>query len=93
MAHFLKGKYKGFYHVSTSPCVRDVFRFKHVGEGKIYMESTRRDMESYMKRFWKYENATISLMPIDESQPRLGGKVKVSGFAFDFRTMTPAMQT
>ena len=50
-------------------------------------------MESYLKRFWKYENATISLQPVDEAQPRLGGTVKVTGFVLDFKTMTPSMKT
>ena len=39
------------------------------------MEFTRRDMESVAGRFWRYENATINLIPEDEQAPRLGGKV------------------
>jgi hypothetical protein len=67
MAHFLKGKYKGFYAAGSSRCVKDVFRFRQVGEGKVSMEVTRRDQESLLGRFWKYENATINLIPVDEA--------------------------
>jgi hypothetical protein len=84
MAHFLKGKHKAFYQAGNSACVKDVFRFRQVAEGKLNMEVTRRDMESFMGRFWRYENATINLIPVDESQPRLGGKVHVKSFVFDF---------
>ena len=45
-------------------------------------------MESFMGRFWRYENATINFLPVDEEQPRLGGKVHVKSFIFDLRTMT-----
>ena len=89
MAHFLKGKYKGFYSAGSSQCVRDMFRFRQVSEGKIQMEVTRRDLESTFGRYWKYENATINLIPLNESNPRQGGKVHVRGFTFDFRTLTP----
>jgi len=89
MAHFLKGKFKGFYAAGNSQCVKDVFRFRKASEGKIYMEVTRRDMESLFGRFWRYESSTINLMPINEEQPRLGGKVHVKSFVFDFRTFTP----
>ena len=75
MAHFLKGKFKGFYKAGTSECVKDQFRFKKLSENKLYMEFTRRDMESVAGRFWRYENATINLIPEDEQAPRLGGKV------------------
>jgi hypothetical protein len=30
MAHFLKGKYKGYYPTGTSECVRDIFRFREL---------------------------------------------------------------
>jgi len=46
-------------------------------------------MESYWGRFWRYENAKITLIPVDEAQPALGGKVKVNAFVMDFRTLTP----
>ena len=59
MAHFLKGKFKAFYQAGNSPCVKDVFRFRKLGESKVGMEVTRRDMESFLGRFWRYENATI----------------------------------
>ena len=73
MAHFLKGKYRGFYQAGNSECVRDIFRFRKVSENQVKLEVTRRDAESLLKRFWRYENATINLIPVDESQPRLGG--------------------
>ena len=57
------------------------------------MEVTRRDMESFLGRFWRYENATIQLIPVDEKQPRLGGKVQVKSLAFNFQTFTPEMTT
>lgn len=93
MAHFLKGKFKGFYAAGNSQCVKDVFRFRKANEGKIYMEVTRRDQESLLGKFWKYESSTIKLIPVDEANPRLGGKVHVKSFVFDFRTFTPAMTT
>lgn len=43
MAHFLKGTFKGFYAAGSSRCVKDVFRFRKVGENKVMMEVTRRD--------------------------------------------------
>ena len=92
MAHFLKGNFKGFYKAGTSECVKDIIRFKKLSEGSVYMELTRRDMESMLGRFWKYERSTINLIPVDESQPRLGGKVQVKNFVFDLQTLTFAMQ-
>lgn len=50
-------------------------------------------MESYLGRFWRYENAQITLIPVDESQPQLGGKVKVKAFIMDWRTFTPQIKT
>jgi hypothetical protein len=50
-------------------------------------------MESYWGRFWRYENASVTLIPLDESQPALGGKVKVKAFIFDLRTLTPQLKT
>ena len=88
MAHFLKGKYRGFYKAGTSECVRDIFRFNKVSENKVKVEITRRDLESFAGRFWRWEWSTINLMPVDETQPRLGGKVHVSGLYVDFRTLT-----
>ena len=46
-------------------------------------------METYAHRFWRYENAYITLHPVDESKPRLGGRVKVTAFIMDWRTFTP----
>ena len=67
MAHFLKGKYKGFYAAGQSKCVRDSIRFMQLSENKIGMEVQRRDMESWLGRWWRYESATINLSPVDES--------------------------
>lgn len=50
-------------------------------------------MESYWGRFWRYENAQITLIPVDETQPQLGGKVKVKAFVMDWRTFTPQLKT
>ena len=93
MAHFLRGNFKGFYQAGPSACVKDMIRFKKLSEGKVYMEVTRRDMESLMGRFWRYENATINLLPVDEEEPRLGGKVQVKSFVLDLRTLTLGFQT
>ena len=41
-----------------------------------------------MGRFWRYENASISLFPVDDSQPRLGGKVRAKLLTVDWRTLT-----
>ena len=54
MAHFLKGKFKGFYQAGSSQCVKDVFRFRQAAEGKVVMEVSRRDMESTCGRYWMY---------------------------------------
>ena len=35
----------------------------------------------------------MKLIPIDDEQPRLGGKVKASIFTFDVRTFTPSFAT
>ena len=93
MAHFLKGSFKGFYSAGPSACVKDIFRFRKINEGRILMVTTRRDQESLAGRFWRYENATINLIPVDEEQPRLGGKVEVRTMGFDFRTFKPVMKT
>ena len=50
-------------------------------------------MESRWGRFWRYENAQITLIPLDEAQPQLGGKVKVRAFVMDWRTFTPQLKT
>lgn len=93
MAHFLKGKFRGLYPAGNSECVRDVFRFRKTAENQVRLEVTRRDAESMLKRFWLYENCSITLMPVDESQPRLGGKVQAKSLVVDFRTLTLSMKT
>lgn len=50
-------------------------------------------METYWGRFWRYENAYVTLFPIDANQPALGGKVQVKAFVMDFRTFTPQIKT
>ena len=67
MAHFLKGKFRGFYPLGSSECVRDTFRFKKLGENKLYLEITRRDLETLLHRFWRYESASIKLIPVDSN--------------------------
>ena len=47
---------------------------------------SRRDMESTFGRFWKYADTRIHLSPVDENEPRLGGRVTATQTAFDFRT-------
>ena len=93
MAHFLKGKFKGFYKSGPLDCVKDVIRFRQLKESTLQMELTRRDMETYAGRFVKYEHAYFTLIPVDEAQPRLGGKVKVTAFQMDWRTFTPSLKT
>lgn len=53
----------------------------------------RRDMTSYAGRYWRYVNAYLTLYPVDETQPRLGGKVKVQAFIMDWYTFTPQYRT
>ena len=36
MAHFLRGKYAGFYRAGPSECVKDVWRFHHTSDYKIF---------------------------------------------------------
>lgn len=50
-------------------------------------------MESSVGRFWRYENAYVTLFPVDDNQPRLGGKVRVKVFSMDWRTFTPSYKT
>ena len=93
MAHFLKGKFRGLYPAGNSECVRDMFRFRKVSENQVKLEVTRRDAESLLKRFWRYENASINLIPVDENEPRLGGKVQAKSLVVDFRALTVSMNT
>ena len=93
MAHFLKGKFRGLYPAGNSECVRDIFRFRKVSENQVRLEVTRRDAESIMKRFWRYENASITLIPVDENAPRLGGKVQAKSLVIDFRALTLSMNS
>ena len=88
MAHFLKGKFRGFYPAGVSECVRDTFRFKKLGENKLYMEVTRRDLESLFFRYWRFDSASIKLIPAESDKPRLGGKVEVKNFFINFQTFT-----
>ncbi len=50
-------------------------------------------METKWGRFWRYENGYVTLIPVDETQPGLGGKVKVNAFVLDVRTFTPQLKT
>jgi hypothetical protein len=38
MAHFLKGRFKAFYQVGPSECVRDVIRFRKYKETSLQYE-------------------------------------------------------
>lgn len=48
----------------------------------------RRDMETMFGRFWRYQDTSINLEPLDENQPRLGGRVTANMRTFDVRTFT-----
>jgi hypothetical protein len=50
-------------------------------------------METYLGRFWRYENAYVSLVPVDDSQPRLGGRVRAKVLTVDWRTFTLSYRT
>ena len=50
-------------------------------------------MESQFGRFWKYQDTRITLFPVDEQKPRLGGRVQATEYAMDFRTLTPSSTT
>ena len=50
-------------------------------------------MESIFGRFWRYQDTRISLDPLDENQPRLGGRVTASQRSFDIRTFTLQSKT
>ena len=39
-------------------------------------------------RFWKYSDTRINLQPINEEEPRLGGRVQATQTSFDVRTFT-----
>ena len=93
MALFLRGKYMGYYKAGGSKCVRDIFRFNKSAEDKISLEVTRRDMTALAKRFWKLETNKFTLHPINEDDPRQGGKVTVRALTLDVRTLIPQMKT
>ena len=50
-------------------------------------------MESTAGRFWRYTDTRITLQPVDEEDPRLGGRVEASETTFDIRTLTFARKT
>lgn len=50
-------------------------------------------METYAGRYFRHENAYISLVPVDDQQPRLGGKVRVKLMTFDWRALTFSYKT
>ena len=45
-------------------------------------------MESKFQRFWRYEMATMNLIPVDAAQPRLGGKVQGTSYVLDVRSLS-----
>ena len=54
----------------------------------IAFRVTRRDMESMFGRFWLYADTRINLIPLNESEPRLGGRVQATQTSIDFSTLT-----
>ena len=84
--HQLKGNFKGFYQAGASSCVRDSFRFRAVGEGRLLLAVTRRDQTSARRRFWRHETSTFHLAPVDVENPALGGQVRVLTRGFNFQT-------
>ena len=54
----------------------------------IWFRMTRRDMESIFGRFWMYQDTRINLTPVDENEPRLGGRVHATQRTFDVQTFT-----
>mmetsp|Transcript_23724 Transcript_23724/g.21087 ORF Transcript_23724/g.21087 Transcript_23724/m.21087 type:complete len:193 (+) Transcript_23724:32-610(+) len=93
MALFLKGKYLGFFPNGKTGAFRDIFRFSKSSENKISMEVTRRDMTTFMRRFWKIESNKLTLHPLNEEDPRQGGKVEVKTLLFNIRTLTFSIKT
>ena len=89
MALFLRGKYTGLYKAGSSECVRDTWRFYHSG-ASVSAFVTRRDAESLIGRFWRTQSFRMSLHPLDDQQPGLGGRVTAKVSTMDFRTMTPS---
>ena len=59
----------------------------------ICISVSRRDMESLFGRFWKYSDTRINLIPLDENEPRMGGRVEAKEIAFDIRTLTLSNKT
>lgn len=50
-------------------------------------------MESRFHRFWRYDYTQVNFIPLDDAEPRQGGKVKVNVYSIDFRTLTPQIKT
>lgn len=50
-------------------------------------------MMSSWGRFWKYADTRIQLTPLDENEPRMGGRVQATETCFDIRTFTLANKT
>ena len=50
-------------------------------------------MESLLGRFWRYQDTRVSLEPVDENEPRLGGRVQATQTTFDVRTFTLSNKT
>ena len=92
MAHFLKGRYQIFYKNGKFECVKDTIRIQQFSQNKVQLQVTRRDMETYAKRFLMFDYYTINLHPLEEENPSLGGKVTVQNFKLDFQTLIPSYQ-
>ena len=54
---------------------------------RLYSVS-RRDMMSSFGRFWKYSDTRINLIPLNDNEPRMGGRVQATETCFDIRTFT-----
>ena len=90
MAKFLKGNFQVFYKTGSYECVRDTIRFQQTGDKSIYFTLSKRDMETYLKRYIRSEFSNFKLIPLDEQQPHLGGKVLVTTLDLNWVNLTPA---
>merc|ERR1712060_724881 len=88
MALFPRGKMTGYYKAGSSECVKDTWRFYRSSDSKVQAVATRRDMDSWLGRFWKDSDTRINFLPIDESEPRLGGRVQATQLEINFQTLT-----
>ena len=67
---------------------KQAFRTSVLNHSTFSFRVTRRDMESMLGRFWLFADTRINLIPLDESEPRLGGRVLATQTTVDFSTLT-----